>query len=158
MSTTDLKLFNEEFVIVLLVRLFQSLITKKLIRQKWWAGGLSSLNEWPPVCVLWDSVKSWNNVAQNNHLTVWIEILSHLFWTYITEMVNSMMLVNQCKSHLLNMVQALLHAVVHPQVCIDPIHKGVPQGLKKFLFTVSPILYLLMSIATRQGKFTHYSY
>ena len=32
------------------------------------------------------------------------------------------------------------------------------QGLKKLLFTVSPTLYLLMFIATCQGKFTHYSY
>ena len=30
-------------------------------------------------------------------------------------------------------------------------------GAKKLLFTVSPILYLLMFIATCQGKFTHYS-
>ena len=31
-------------------------------------------------------------------------------------------------------------------------------GAKKLLFTVSPTLYLLMFIAIRQGKFTHYSY
>ena len=31
------------------------------------------------------------------------------------------------------------------------------QGLKKLLYTVSPILYLLMFIATCQGKFTHYT-
>ena len=37
-------------------------------------------------------------------------------------MVNSMMSINQCKTHLLKMVQVLLHAVVHPQVYVDLIH------------------------------------
>ena len=32
------------------------------------------------------------------------------------------------------------------------------QRLKKLLFTGSPPLYLLLFIATRQGKFSHYSY
>ena len=34
----------------------------------------------------------------------------------------------------------------------------VKPGAKKLLFTVSPTLYLLMFIATCQGKFTHYTY
>ena len=37
-------------------------------------------------------------------------------------MVNSMMSINQCKTHLLKMVQVLSHAVVHPQVYVDLIH------------------------------------
>ena len=90
-------------------------------------GGLSNLNEWPLVCVLWDSVKSWNNVAQNNHLTAWIKILGHHIYTYISGMVNSIISVAQCKTHLLKRVQVLLHATVYPQVCVDPVNNGVPK-------------------------------
>ena len=52
--------------------------------------------------------------------------------TYITGMVNSMMSVDQCKTQLLKMVQVLLHAVVHPQVYIDPIHNAVPNHISIF--------------------------
>ena len=37
-------------------------------------------------------------------------------------MVNSVLLVDQYMTHFLKMVQVLSHAVVHPQVCVDPIH------------------------------------
>ena len=76
-------------------------------------GELSNLNEWPQESVLWDSAKSWNNVAQNNHLTAWIKILGHHIYTYISGMFNSIISVAQCKVNLLNRVQVLLHAIVY---------------------------------------------
>ena len=42
-------------------------------------------------------------------------------------MVNSVLLVDQYMTHFLKMVQVLSHAVVHPQVCVDPIHNEVPK-------------------------------
>ena len=46
-------------------------------------------------------------------------------------MVNSVLLDDQYMIHFLKMVQVLSHAVVHPQVCVDPIHNEVPKLIEE---------------------------
>ena len=43
-------------------------------------------------------------IRSKNHLTVWMEILSHHVWTYITGMINSVMSVDQCNTYVFKTV------------------------------------------------------
>ena len=101
--------------------------------------------------------RSWYNLPQNNHLTVWIEILGHHVRTYITGMVNSMMSIDQCMTHLLKMVQVLSHTVVHPQVYVDLIHnvcsiREYQSGLKHTGWALRAIRRLGTGTADYLGK------
>ena len=61
-------------------------------------------------------------------------------------MVNSVMLVDQYNTYIFKTVQVLLHAIVHPEVCIDPTHEGVPKLHFHILIWVEPLTCIIVTV------------
>ena len=75
------------------------------------------------MCVVRQCKESWNNLAQSNHLTVSIEILSHHVCGdgKINDVSRSMY------DSPLKDGRSFVARCCMPQVCVDPINNGIPQ-------------------------------